>query len=58
MMQVQFRFAGDGLWRSFLAPAPLQAAWTLARAAKALHQPQAVQIQPSKAAAPSVDIRA
>jgi len=57
MMQVQFRFVGDGVWRSFLMPATLPAAWTLARAAKTLQQPEAVQIQPSRPAQ-ALDIRA
>jgi hypothetical protein len=57
MIQVQFRYPGDGVWRSFMLPAALPAALTLAKAAKTLQQPQAVQLQPS-GQGPALDLRA
>lgn len=47
MVSVQLRNAGQGLWTSLLLPTSVQAAQTLAAAAKTLDLADQVRIQPS-----------
>ncbi len=46
MVSVQLRNAGQGLWTSLLLPTSVQAAQTLAAAAKTLDLADQVRIQP------------
>lgn len=47
MVSVQLRNAGQGLWMSLLLPTSVQAAQTLATAARTLDLADQVRIQPS-----------
>lgn len=63
MVSVQLRNSGQGLWTAFTLPTSVQAAQTLAAAARTLNIADQVRIQASSQAAPTrtsgagVDIR-
>ena len=56
MVSVQLRNAGQGLWISLLRPTSVQAAQTLAKAARTLDLADQVRIEPSQAPA-QLDLR-
>jgi hypothetical protein len=56
MVSVQLRNSGQGLWSAFTLPTSVQAAQTLAAAARALNLADQVRIAPSPPAA-RTDIR-
>lgn len=57
MVSVQLRNSGQGLWMALSLPTSVQAAQTLAAAAKTLNLADQVRIAPSSPA-PRVDIKA
>jgi len=57
MVSVQLRNSGQGTWTSLALPMTVQAAQTLAAAAKTLNLADQVRIAPSTRPAPSVDIK-
>lgn len=56
MVSVQLRNSGQGLWTSLSLPTSVQAAQTLAAAARTLNLADQVRITPSSSA-PRLDIR-
>lgn len=52
MVSVQLRNRGQGLWRSFTLPTTVQAAQTLASAAKTMNLADSIRIQPAVGAEP------
>lgn len=58
MVTVQLRFLGGGCWQPMTLPVSLQAAQTLAAAAKQLRLGDQVQISPTAVAQRLVDRRA
>jgi len=57
MVSVQLRNSGQGLWTALTLPTSVQAAQTLAAAAKQLNLADHVRIQPSQALQPPVNLR-
>jgi hypothetical protein len=57
MVSVQLRNSGQGLWTALLLPTSVQAAQTLAAAAKQLNLADHIRIQPSQALQPPVDLK-
>lgn len=57
MVSVQLRNAGDGLWTPLTLPTSVQAAQTLAAAARQLNLADQVRVAPAKGAA-RIDVRA
>lgn len=49
MVSVQLRNSGSGVWRPFTLPTSVQAAQTIATAAKTLNLADQVRIQPAAA---------
>ncbi len=58
MVTVQLRFLGSGGWQPMTLPVSLQAAQTLASAAKQLRLGDEVQISPPTVAPRLIDLRA
>jgi hypothetical protein len=56
MVSVQLRNAGQGLWTALTLPTSVQAAQTLAAAARKLNMADQIRITPSSASA-GVDLR-
>jgi hypothetical protein len=57
MVSVQLRNSGQGLWTALTLPTTVQAAQTLAAAARQLNLADQVRIQPSQHAPPAVDLK-
>ena len=57
MVSVQLRNSGQGLWSALSLPTSVQAAQTLAAAARALNLADQVRIAPSSSAGRPVDIK-
>jgi hypothetical protein len=57
MVSVQLRNAGQGLWTALLLPTSVQAAQTLAAAAKQLDLADQVRIQPSQVLRAPIDLK-
>jgi len=58
MLSVQIRNYGEGVWRSLTSPVTLQAAQTIAGAAKTLKLGDQVQVVIAGAPTRSLDVRA
>ena len=57
MVRVQLRNSGQGLWTSLLLPTSVQAAQTIAAAAKTLNLADQVRIHPAPGGQPAVDLK-
>jgi hypothetical protein len=57
MVSVQLRNSGQGLWTALTLPTSVQAAQTLAAAAKQLNLADHVRIQPSQVVRPALDLK-
>jgi hypothetical protein len=57
MVTVQLRFLGEACWRAMTLPVTVEAAQTLASAAKQLQLGDDVQISPSLGLSRGVDLR-
>lgn len=57
MVRVQLRDTGAGTWRPMMLPTSVQAAQTLAGAAKTLKMADQVRIQPSSSLGANVDLK-
>lgn len=57
MVSVQMRNAGQGLWTALTLPTSVQAAQTVAGAARTLNLADQVRIMPSITPPPAVDIK-
>jgi len=57
MVSVQLRNSGQGLWTALTLPTSVQAAQTLAAAAKTLNLADQVRITPSLSSAQQLDLK-
>lgn len=57
MVSVQLRNSGQGLWTSLTLPTSVQAAQTLAAAARTLNLADQVRIQPAAGAPRQLDVK-